>query len=1020
MPNQRKTIAVLIDHIDQLSHGYESQLRWGFMRACSDLDINLLIVAGRALRAPEPWGAPRNGVYELLHANCVNGLILMSNGIIGGCTIEELQEICRGYSPLPLCSAGLAIPGVPSVVIDNRPGMDALIEHLIVEHDRHQIAFLGGPKENPDAQLRLAVYRDVLARHGISFDPALVAIGALTRNEGRKAMEDILARGVTFDAVVGVNDAMAMGAAEVLAHRGRAGGQELSLVGFDDLALARLVNPPLTTVRQPLDEMASLAVRLLVDQMCGREVPPLTSLSARLTMRESCGCTPSQRRPSQKPRLRSAAVTLKNEQERLLDLIQTKARLPHDGGLDAARVLLDGLQAELDGSPHRFVQAVERVAGWIEQSEEQYEELQKVISLLRNELYAFSRPGLEDVWDEARRTVAFANTRRQAQRLMEVDLTYRHLLTTSEHFSSTLDLSDLKRCVADELREMGVQNAVICLYVEEDKSLLSPFLCLKRGQVYEPRVEAYEATELFPPGAWPADARHTSFVLPLTVDARQIGVAVFEFTAGLRVHDMLCEQIAGAIHTARLHRQIVQKTTLHERALQERRAAAERMKSLSVLAGGVAHDLNNALGPLLTLPTIMSRELSDTVLSGSPDAEQLRADLMTIHSAALRASQTIKDLLTLGRQGRTQLYPVDLNQVISSWQSSPSANGSGPRDGVVVKLDLHGQPLVVKASEAHVVRALANLVQNAVEALEEGGVVRIETGLENLSEPHVGYEVIAPGQYAVLRVCDTGMGIARDLGGRLFEPFVTTKRISGSSGSGLGLAVVHGVVKEHNGFIDVRSEDGQGTTFSLYFPVSTEAPRRVAPVSTPPRGTGRVLVVDDDPVQLTTTRRVLCHLGYSVTTALSGQKAYQLLSSVQPSESTGSAGPMVVSQFDVIIIDVMLNEAVDGIDLLAQILELFPDQRALLTSGQAPEAAARGAEPRGIGWLAKPFTVHALAKAVQELLDLDMLDSNMLGSNTEEPRTDPAVQHSFTAMLRTGPGSLLRSTAVGSDGGKRR
>jgi DNA-binding LacI/PurR family transcriptional regulator len=123
MPTQRKTIAVLIDHIDQLSHGYESQLRWGFMRACSDLDINLLIVAGRALRAPEPWGAPRNGVYELLHANCVDGLILMSNGIIGGCSIEELQAICRGYSPLPLCSAGLAIPGVPSVVIDNRPGM---------------------------------------------------------------------------------------------------------------------------------------------------------------------------------------------------------------------------------------------------------------------------------------------------------------------------------------------------------------------------------------------------------------------------------------------------------------------------------------------------------------------------------------------------------------------------------------------------------------------------------------------------------------------------------------------------------------------------------------------------------------------------------------------------------------------------------------------------------------------------------------------------------------------------------
>jgi DNA-binding LacI/PurR family transcriptional regulator len=243
MPASRKTIAVLIDHIDQLSHGYESQLRWGFMRACASLDINLLIVAGRALRAPEPWGASRNGVYDLMHPDCVDGLILMSNGIIGSCSIEELQDICRRYAPLPICSAGLAIPDVPSIVIDNRPGMEALCEHLIRDHGRRRVALLAGPDENPDAKLRSEVYREVLARHGIDFDPELVAVGALTSNEGRKAMEELLSRGVEFDAVVAANDAMAMGASELLRRRGRSGGPELSLVGFDDLALARLREP---------------------------------------------------------------------------------------------------------------------------------------------------------------------------------------------------------------------------------------------------------------------------------------------------------------------------------------------------------------------------------------------------------------------------------------------------------------------------------------------------------------------------------------------------------------------------------------------------------------------------------------------------------------------------------------------------------------------------------------------------------------------------------------------------------
>jgi two-component system, cell cycle sensor histidine kinase and response regulator CckA len=557
---------------------------------------------------------------------------------------------------------------------------------------------------------------------------------------------------------------------------------------------------------------------------------------------------------------------------------------------------------------------------------------------------------------------------------------------------------------------MGVENAIISLYVEDDRSRLAPFLCLRDGQVFEPVEPDYQATELFPPGAWPHDVRRTSFVLPLTADARQIGVAVFEFTSGLRVHDMLCEQIGGAIHTARLHRQIVQQTTLHERALQERRAAADRMKSLSVLAGGVAHDLNNALGPLLALPSVIAKELSSDDGADTLDRHQLQADLMTIQSAALRASQTIKDLLTLGRQGRTQQLPVDLNQAIQSWQSS-ALPGGDLGSSVVIQLELERAPLVIKASEAHVTRALANLVRNAIEAVDGVGLVRISTRLAHISDPHLGYEVVTPGKYAVLSVADTGKGITRELLGRLFEPFVTTKRVSGTSGSGLGLAVVHGVVKEHGGFIDVDTQLGRGTTFSLYFPLTAEAPRRVAPISTPPRGQGRLLVVDDDPVQLTTTRRVLTHLGYEVTTLSSGEKAFELLSGGSRGRAVALANEERQSGFDILLLDMMLNEAADGLDLLGRILQLFPSQRAIITSGHAPDARVRLAVERGLVWLTKPYTVNALAKAVQGLL----------GSEGEEPVTNPAAPaHSFTTMLRTGSGSLFRSKAAGSDGGKRR
>jgi CheY-like chemotaxis protein len=260
-------------------------------------------------------------------------------------------------------------------------------------------------------------------------------------------------------------------------------------------------------------------------------------------------------------------------------------------------------------------------------------------------------------------------------------------------------------------------------------------------------------------------------------------------------------------------------------------------------------------------------------------------------------------------------------------------------------------------------------------------------------------------------VTDTGKGITRELLGRLFEPFVTTKRLSGTSGSGLGLAVVHGVVKEHGGFIDVQTQLGCGTTFSLYFPLTAEAPRRVAPISTPPCGRGRLLVVDDDPVQLTTTRRVLTHLGYDVTTLASGEQAYELLSKAAQSAPLSLLEPERQSGFDIILLDMMLNEAADGLDLLGRILKLFPGQRAIITSGHAPDARVRLAVERGLVWLTKPYTVNALAKAA----------AGLLGTEAEEPVTNPlAPAHSFTAMLRTRSGSPFRSKVAGSDGGKRR
>jgi CheY-like chemotaxis protein len=252
------------------------------------------------------------------------------------------------------------------------------------------------------------------------------------------------------------------------------------------------------------------------------------------------------------------------------------------------------------------------------------------------------------------------------------------------------------------------------------------------------------------------------------------------------------------------------------------------------------------------------------------------------------------------------------------------------------------------------------LVLNALEASPGSSEVVVRVAERHLESPITGYEAVDPGHYAVITVADHGHGMAPEDLVRVFEPFFSKKRVGERSGSGLGLAIVHGVVKEHHGFVDVQSRLGVGTTFTLYLPLthepvqSSEQPRPAAP-----RGNASILMVDDDLIQLRTAQRILTHLGYQVTTLESGREALALLQR-RAGESARS--------FDLLILDVLLNEERDGLEILERARELFPGQKAILVSGHAPSERAERARDQGVQWLPKPFTLEALARAVSTVL----------------------------------------------------
>ncbi|HET9956674.1 MAG TPA: ATP-binding protein, partial [Polyangiaceae bacterium] len=575
-------------------------------------------------------------------------------------------------------------------------------------------------------------------------------------------------------------------------------------------------------------------------------------------------------------------------------------------------------------------------------------------------------PDLEELWHEARSQISLLATRSHVRRRVQLEDTYDRLLRTGERFSTNLELSSLSEALREELPVAQVRNAFVALYGPEGCGTLDPLFCLVDGESRAMLPEAYPTAEIFPPQTFSTRRRTTWVLLPLTFEAERLGVVGFEYTTSVVAYSMFRDRISAALKTADMHQEIVIQTAAHERNRQERLATAERIKSLSLLAGGVAHDLNNALGPLAALPDVLVHEIDRLADWDSPAKREIVADLGLIKSAAQRAAQTIKDLLTLGRQHQVKKETLDLNRVAAA-----CASGALDRpDRIELVLELGPEPLWVNASDSHVSRAITNLLRNAAEAIPERGQITLKTWGEYLGSVFSGYELVEPGEYAVLSVRDSGQGIAPEVLKRIFEPFFSSKKLRDGSGSGLGLAIVHGVVKEHGGYINVMSRPGLGTEFTLYFPKAPSAPKALAePAILPGKGRGKLLVLDDDPMQLRTAKRILSHAGYDVVTADSGQRALALLRESDSSpEAAEPSGRGSASPFDLVLLDMNLNEAEDGLEIFERMRSTYPNQRGILVSGHAPLERGELAQHRGLTWLSKPYTSDALLLAVQTVL----------------------------------------------------
>jgi hypothetical protein len=253
--------------VDWLEDDYQNVVLEGAVQAARQRGANLVCFAGGALGNPggapsaekvasasaRRFGARRNGIYDLVGPDCVDGLMILSGTLGNYAGRDELIRFCERYRPLPMCSIAVSLPGMPSVLVDNAAGMRAAVAHLIADHGLRRIAFIRGPFANEEAERRYRIYRDVLAEYGIPIDPLLVVAGDFQRASGFEAVRVLYdERSAKVDAIVAASDYMALGAMDALSTRGFSVPRDVAIVGFDDIEEARSEIPPLTTVRQPL------------------------------------------------------------------------------------------------------------------------------------------------------------------------------------------------------------------------------------------------------------------------------------------------------------------------------------------------------------------------------------------------------------------------------------------------------------------------------------------------------------------------------------------------------------------------------------------------------------------------------------------------------------------------------------------------------------------------------------------------------------------------------------------------
>jgi signal transduction histidine kinase/AraC-like DNA-binding protein/ABC-type sugar transport system substrate-binding protein len=666
----------------------------------------------------------------------------------------------------------------PTIVADNAGGIRAAMQHL-VEHGHRRIAFIAGTPEDlgGDSGDRLRAYQSAVRDLQLADEESLITFGRHVYDGGYQALQQLMASGVEFSAVLASNDESALGALQALKEAGRRIPQDVALIGFDDRPESAIQTPALTSVQIPLFKLGYQAVELMLQQIDHQpDAPQLIRVPTRLVRRESCGCGHVHS---------SASFQLAGQDSILPHMIDAVAREAQHTSADQIQHACAELLAAF--TTDRFEVTLETILTQAAAQQEDVAIWQGAISILSE-----AQPDRSDQIDQARLLIADQVQRQHRQALVDQQWRIDRLGVLTAHLLSALDEDQIFGVLAQHLPEMGMPWAGVAFFEAEKTDRLA---ASRLHRIPSQQIVRFASRE-FPPLDLNLSEPFSVALLPLTHRGGLSGYAVFD-TSQLEVYGAIVQQLAAALHNAQLYRE----------ATEGRRLAEEANQLKSRFLSTVSHELRTPLNLIVGLSDLLLKESDE---SGTPLPDRYRVDVERIHTSGQHLGWLIGDVLDLASSEAGQLRLT--NEVIDLGETLRTVIVIGQQlaedKGLTWSASLPENGPWISGDRTRLRQVTLNLVANAVKFTRQGEV-RLTVDVQDES--------------ATVSIRDTGLGIAPDEQEKIFDEFRRSERSlsRGYGGLGLGLAICKRLIELHGGSIGVTSsgEEGSGSTFFFTLPI---------------------------------------------------------------------------------------------------------------------------------------------------------------------------------------------------------